>query len=135
MSSIETMSSIEAIMSSFCYNSLILFISFFDLKDSVVLKYSPRRPYEFCQYISRTLPAASSSFQSPIAPLKSKDVPVNETYQQAVTSQAVVSAKVRPYARASLQKAVHDSGGMANLLFLFAKVSSLCLCFVYYYHG
>ena len=89
----------------------------------MVLKYSPRRPYEFCQYIPQPLPPAS--FQTPILSLKSKDDSVNETPLEAVTSQAVVSTKLRLFARASLQQAVHDSGGIANLLFVFAKVNGL----------
>ena len=89
----------------------------------MILKYSPRRPYEFREYVPRTLPAAS--FQSFAVNLKSKDGSFSETYRQSVTSQAVVNGKIRPFARESLQKAVHDSGGIANLLFVFAKVGSL----------
>ena len=86
----------------------------------MILKYSPRRPYEFCQYILENLPP--NSYQVPAVSSKPKDTFVNDTCRQAVTSQAVVGAKIRQFARASLQKAVHDSGGIANLLFVFAKV-------------
>ena len=86
----------------------------------MILKYSPRRPYEFCQYIPESLPATAD--QVPSVSTKPKGNFVNETFCEAVTSQAIVNAKIRQYARASLQKAVHDSGGIANLLFVFAKV-------------
>lgn len=87
----------------------------------MLLKYSPRRPYEFCQYVTPAIPPAS--FATPILSLKSKDG--NGPIIEAVTSQAVVSATIRPLAHESLQQAVHDSGGMANLLFMFAKVCVL----------
>eukprot|EP00795_Rhopilema_esculentum_P002843 gene2843-1077_t len=87
------------------------------LQENLVLKYSTRRPFEFCQYISQI------SRKPSLPSVLTRDESSTRGSIELSNNQALITGKIRPSARATLQQAVHDTGGMANLLFLFAKVS------------
>ena len=80
------------------------------------MKFSSKRPAEFCQYVTCEQKPVASAVRF------ADGLSMNLERRKATLKTDLV-----PYSCLSVQQAVHDVGGMASLLVLFAKVATLVL--------